>query len=316
MRTLAATLTFVLTAAAQSPLSMPFTANNGGSAGWQIFFDLTVLDPAGITITGFDVNCGSSTVGTPGIIEVRTGPSTYVGNTLTPSVWTLVATGAVVAQGNNLPSPTCFGTGLYFLPGSYGIAVRHLGVSLRYTNGTGTNQTGATAELLFSGGHVQSALFGGTQFTPRVWNGNIYYNIGPVPGTGCAYSWQFGTGCGAVGLAHTVGAPHVGANVDLAVANVENLVPLAILTVGDSAIDPGIPLDSIGAVGCFAFTNANLTSATMPVALPAGTGSLTLPIPANPQLLGLALTSQVVAFSAQTTLGLTTSNGVTWTVGN
>ncbi|HEX5051226.1 MAG TPA: hypothetical protein VFZ65_05605, partial [Planctomycetota bacterium] len=117
-------------------------------------------------------------------------------------------------------------------------------------------------------------------------------------------------------LVHTVGLPRIGTNFVLSASDVENLVPLAFLFFGDTAFDPGIDLGFVGAPGCNAHTSANLASATFPVTLPAGTGSATLPIPNDPTLIGLQLTSQVVAFSTQNVLGLATSNGAMWTVGN
>jgi hypothetical protein len=56
-------------ALAQSPLSMPFTANNGLSAGALVFFDLDVIDPSGITVHTLDVNTGTTVVGTVGSID-------------------------------------------------------------------------------------------------------------------------------------------------------------------------------------------------------------------------------------------------------
>jgi hypothetical protein len=556
MRTLLLAALLAAPSFCQSPLGTPFNANNGGGAGWQIFFDLNVLHPAGLTITAMDVNCGTSAVGTPGTIEVWTGPQTHVGNETSPVGWSLAVSGAVTAQGNNVPSPTCLGAGLFLAPGPHAIMVRHLGVSLRYTNGTGTNQTASTAEVTLTAGSVTSAFFSGSFFTPRVWNGNLYYNVGNVPGSGCAQSAPFGAGCyagatsfyevfaslaafdlagtaatpqvvagapipqgyvvtqgapawfqttspavlsnatvpaamgdnsysqalalpfafaypggsttvihasangyvnlfattaitsdatptpaelfsqparfcplwcdlhptlnlatnansgvhfdvdpsnqavyvtwlgvadrsgtvlpvagatsvdvqlalfasgafefryrgivpntttgavlvgwsrGTTGtpapydpgpvdlsaslpllttgpdsrpLVHTVGLPRVGTTTTLAVADVENLVPLAVLFFGDTAVVPGLDLSFLGAPGCLGHTNANLASVTVPVSLPAGTGSVPLAIPANPALVGLAIASQAAAFTSRNALGLATSNGVLWTVGN
>ncbi|MCU0863897.1 MAG: hypothetical protein MUC36_08905 [Planctomycetes bacterium] len=542
-------------AIAQSPLSMPYTSNNGGGSGWQIFFDLNVLAPTGITLTSLDVNCGTTAVGTTGTVEIWTGPTTHVGNETNASLWSLAVSGGVIAQGSNLPSPTCLGAGLYLAPGPHAISVRHLGVSLRYTDGTGSNQTGATNELTFTGGSVTSAFFSGSFFTPRVFNGSIYYNVGAVPGTGCAQTTSYGTGCyrgtttfhetfaslaafdfaGAVGaeqviagtpipggylvtpgapawfaplgtpvlsnaatpaamgdnnfsgplalpfvfafpggstsvihaasngfvnlgvtttnvsdgtptaaeliaqaarlcplwcdlqpatnvstnpasgiyfdvdpsgqsvyvtwldvadrrgslpaagatsvnvqlalhasggfefryramvpnttagavivgfskgntggpasidpgsvdlsaslplltsgpdsrpIVHTVGLPRLGTNFVLSASDVENVVPLALLFVGDTVLNPGIDLGFVGAAGCSAYSNANLASATFVITAATGTGSFTLPIPNDPLLIGLALTSQVAAFTTKNAFGIGTSNGVQWTVGN
>ncbi|MEO6596950.1 MAG: hypothetical protein ABIP94_19565, partial [Planctomycetota bacterium] len=89
---------------------------------------------------------------------------------------------------------------------------------------------------------------------------------------------------------------------------VANLVPLAFLFIGDGQL-PGVDLGFLGMPACRAYTNANLTSATFAVTLPAGTGTQGLPIPNAAGLVGTVLTMQAVAFSLATPLNLVTSNG-------
>jgi hypothetical protein len=113
----------------------------------------------------------------------------------------------------------------------------------------------------------------------------------------------------------TAGAPLLG-NTQFAytVANVPNVLPLAFLFFGDQPA-PGIDLTLLGLPGCRGYTNANLTSATIPVALPAGTATQLLPIPTSTSLAGALLVTQAVAFSLQTPLNLVTSNGNRATIG-
>ncbi len=548
--------TVLLTAAclpAQSPLAMPFAANNSGAAGWMVFFDLDVVAPAGITITALDVNCSTTAVGTVGAIELYVGPTSYVGTVLNPTTWTQAAHGGVIAAGNNVPAYACLGAGLFLPPGPHAIGIRHVDVGVGFTNGTATNRTGATADVHLTAGAACSDLFSGSTFSPRVWNGNLHYHLGNLPGSGCAQSESVGTGCyrgtttfyealpslaafdlqsgsqpslyaarlaplgymvmptgpswfpptgvqlldnapipapmgdtqfsrplqlpfmfpfaggstnvihaasdgylvlgtttsnfcdaspttaelltqvprlcplwcnlqpmtnqvanpqsgiyfdvdpsglvvyltwldvadrsGSVPLAgttsvtmqvalfasgdfefryldivpnttsapvlvgaskgssdgfvaidpgsvdlsaslplittgpdsrpllHTVGLPRLGTTFDLQIGDVENLVPLAFLLLGDSAAPAGVPLAALGAPGCAAFTNANLTAVSLPVA-PAGTAAVLLPIPNDAALVGMQVTSQALAFTTKNDLGLATSNGVTWTVGH
>jgi hypothetical protein len=111
----------------------------------------------------------------------------------------------------------------------------------------------------------------------------------------------------------TNGTPWLGnAAFAFTVTNVPNVVPIGVLFFGDAQL-PGINLGIIGAPQCQGWSNANLTSATFPVA--SGTGSVTLPIPNVAALTGLSLTSQAAAFSAATALGLVFSNGVQFTLG-
>ncbi len=194
------------TLSAQSPLSLPFNANNGLSAGAQVFFDLSVLDPNGITIHTIDVNTGTTTTGTVGSVEVYTTPTTFVGAEQTAASWTLAASGPVMALGNNVPSPACLGAGFFLPAGTYGVAVRHIGVALRYTGTSSTAFppifTGATAELTLTAGKGQATAFSSAPINFRVFNGNIHYNLGNAPGIPCvpfAGKVTYGTGCYARG---------------------------------------------------------------------------------------------------------------------
>jgi hypothetical protein len=199
LQNLLSTLALAAAALAQSPLSLPFNQNNGLGANSGIFFDLNVTDPSGITITNLDVN-SSSTSGTVGSIEIYTTPTTYVGSQQVPANWTLAASGGVISAGTNQPSPVCLSNGGVFLPtGSYGIFVRHVNVAISYTNSTGT-VTVSTAEVSFSGGQSATSvtLFTSAPIANRIFNGNIYYNVGNVPGGPCppfGSATTFGTGC-------------------------------------------------------------------------------------------------------------------------
>lgn len=111
------------------------------------------------------------------------------------------------------------------------------------------------------------------------------------------------------------GLPSLGnANFRLDTSAVPNVAPIGILFFGDTQV--GIPLDFIGAPGCSGYTNANLTSLTFPVAFPAATGGISLPIPNSAGLIGLSLTCQSAAFTLLNQLGLVTSNGLRFTIGN
>lgn len=108
----------------------------------------------------------------------------------------------------------------------------------------------------------------------------------------------------------TIGNPLFGFNT----SNVPNLVPIGFVFFGTTPL-PGIDLGFLGAPGCRVYTSADLGAYTFPVALPAGTGTMGLPIPMNPALIGLSLTAQSLAFGP-TALGLVTSNGTQFQLGN
>lgn len=112
------------------------------------------------------------------------------------------------------------------------------------------------------------------------------------------------------------GQPQIGnSSFALQTSNVPNLVPLAIQFFGTAVVNPGLDLSFLSMPGCYAYTNGNLGSVTFPVSLPAGTGSVTLPIPNNPALTGTVLSTQSVCFTTLTAFGLATSNGLQITVG-
>jgi hypothetical protein len=194
-----ATALLAVTASAQSPLSLPFNSNSTSTAPAGVYFNLTVVEPTGITITALDVNT-NTTVGTIGSVEVYTTPTTYVGVQTTPAAWTLAASGAAMSAGLNLPTSVCLSNGGVFLAtGSYGVFVRHVGLALRTTIATAT-VTASTAELQFSGGQSQASttLFSSTPTNNRIFNGNIRYNVGNVPGPACvpfASKATYGVGC-------------------------------------------------------------------------------------------------------------------------
>jgi hypothetical protein len=191
---------------AQSPLTTGYASNNGGAVGGQVFFDLQVATT--ITLQGFDLNIDQSP-GTIGTIEVYTRNGTYLGNELNAAAWssTPVASGSITAAGRDLPSPVCFGTPLTLTPGLVGVAVRYIGVSANYTNGTGTvvpggggaatNQTIVRNEVTLLAGAAQSPPW--TQsFQPRVWSGSLNYVVG-ASGLPCsaapASHTDYGPGC-------------------------------------------------------------------------------------------------------------------------
>ena len=135
---------------AQSPLTTIYAGGNGLGAGSTIYFNVVVSAP--LTFTQIDVN-SSSTIGTPGTIEVRWCASTYVGNDTIPTAWTLGGSGPVTSAGSGVPT-ACTLTPFTLAPGNYGMAVTFVGVGQNYTNGngttspgTGTNQTYSTSEL-------------------------------------------------------------------------------------------------------------------------------------------------------------------------
>ncbi len=140
-----------------------------GHASDGNMFDIQAINT--ITIDSFDINGSTDT-----IIEVWYRSGSYVGHTTSNSGWTKLGEDTVVnaVQGN----PTRLPIGGLTIPAgqTYGICVTYLSGSLKYTLGDGTNQVYQDENLKFIGG-VGGAYFNYT-FSPRVWNGTIYYHSG------------------------------------------------------------------------------------------------------------------------------------------
>jgi len=144
-----------------------FAANNSFSGN---MFDVTAIQP--ITIQGFDFNIegGASTTA---FVYYRVG--TYVGHDSDPTGWVLLGTASVTGQGIDTPTPVPIG-GLAIPAGqTYGlyVGVDAWGV-LDYTNG---NNVYSNGDLTLTLGIGKGVGITSSTFSPRTWNGTIYYTI-------------------------------------------------------------------------------------------------------------------------------------------
>jgi hypothetical protein len=166
-----------------------FTGGNNGASLWTVYYDVNVTNPTGLNITGFDINTNSA-VGTPFTVDFYATAlgGTYVGNDANPAAWTLLeSSNPGTAATANTPSHVDFTTPIFFTAGTRGFALRYIGVAPVYTNGNGSNQFFSNADLALTLGAARSTttgpFTGGTFFSPRVWNGTIYYSAVPEPAT-------------------------------------------------------------------------------------------------------------------------------------
>ncbi len=122
----------------------------------------------------------------------------------------------------------------------------------------------------------------------------------------------YGDGCGAPApLALAAPAPVIGTSWDLTTTNVDPLVPLAFTFFGQ--VQTSVPLDSLGATGCTALTDAGLGALTAPAV--SGSSTLTLALPPDPALAGFLLTAQSACLTLGNAFGIYTSNGVSSMLG-
>lgn len=170
---------------AQSPLTTTFAGGISSSIGATMYFDLTV-GGSGIVVTGLELNLGGA-----GTIDVFTCPNTRTGNQLNPNVWTLVATGSVAGAVGGVPTVVPIQP-FALPPGTRGVAVRASpGLTVRYSNINGANQSYATAELNLAAGEVTLGSFGGGLIAFRIVNARISYVAGAA-----AAATPIGFGCG------------------------------------------------------------------------------------------------------------------------
>ncbi|MCC6907811.1 MAG: hypothetical protein IT430_07720 [Phycisphaerales bacterium] len=152
---------------------------SGGNGHRGAMWDLTCLNPDGITITSFDFNARAGTSG-QAIVEVYyvTDHTSYVGKENNGSLWTLLGTETIPSiNPNGTPTPVNIGgltiafgetCGLYF--------TRSDGISIEYTNGPlGAFQNNDVRwEDRGIGGEYPFLL----SFNNRIFNGTVYYDCG------------------------------------------------------------------------------------------------------------------------------------------
>lgn len=168
-------LLFTLSAAlsAQFTLTTTFAAGNGQSGN---MFDIEAVNP--VLINSFDVHM--RTAGNVSTYEVyyKTSRTSYVGSETNAADWTLLASQSATGAGTGLPTPLNLNLAFAMAPGEkIGFYVVSTGTTVGYTNGTSLGAVYTSdANLIFYEGVGKAYPFGGT-FTPRIFNGNIHYNL-------------------------------------------------------------------------------------------------------------------------------------------
>src|SRR5947208_9709692 len=106
---------------------------------------------------------------------------TFAGHETNMALWTQVATGSGTGAGVDLPTHVTLSNPIPLNAGTlYGIAmVADPAITLHYTNGNGSNQNYSNGDLALVLGSATNVPFTAPVFSPRVWNGRIYYSGGP-----------------------------------------------------------------------------------------------------------------------------------------
>ena len=160
-----------------------FTSNNFGNLGGVNYFDVTVAANP-ITVTALDINTAETVAFSNVRVYVLPG-MTSVGNETNMALWTQVATGSGTGAGVDVPTHVTLSNPFVLNAGTlYGIAVvADPAITLHYTNGNGSNQNYSNADLSLVLGSATNVPFTAPVFSPRVWNGTIYYSGGPCGGS-------------------------------------------------------------------------------------------------------------------------------------
>jgi hypothetical protein len=179
------------TAASAQSLSTGFTGNtiiSATAADTGMMFDVTALNPGGITINSFAIH-SRELAGVPVTVSIYTKAGSYVGFHNDPSAWTLVGTVETSAAGAGLPTPVALG-GLILPAGSvhamYINVVTAGGTQRYYTAAQLPVEDPANDDLrihIRTGG-VTTGLFPLGVTSPRGWNGTIHYTAGGQALTG------------------------------------------------------------------------------------------------------------------------------------
>ncbi len=159
------------------------TNSNNGSGG--IFMDLTSIGGSTLVIQAFDTQLNGTVLAN---IEVWTRPGSYVGFTTSSVGWTLSETITGTGAGTSVTVPLSPLVNPISITAGNTVAVYlhsiTTGAGIRYF-GTGTSSTSnyndANLALFTNISRTGTAAFGGTQFTPRAFVGNIHYSVVPEP---------------------------------------------------------------------------------------------------------------------------------------
>jgi len=160
--------TLALTTNLSGSLTTTFSNNNAFAGN---MFDITTFSNQ-LTISGWDINVSGGT----GTAYVYWRNGTYQGNTNSAAGWNLLGSATVTAAGSGLP--TFVPVGGLTIPANttYGIyvAVNYPAMTMQYTNG---NLTVQNSDMKIDAGVGKGTpLFTGFTFSPRHWNGTVYYS--------------------------------------------------------------------------------------------------------------------------------------------
>lgn len=152
-------------------LTTTFASNNGQDGN---MFDVVTLQ--NVTITGFDININSNST-----IEIYGKNGTHVGSETTPGNWNLITTIPNVVSAGEFNATSIQNSISVAIPAAsiYSFYITsNNNTSFRYTDGSGLgNVYVQDTHIQILEGAGKEYPFSST-FTPRIWNGTVYYDNG------------------------------------------------------------------------------------------------------------------------------------------
>jgi V8-like Glu-specific endopeptidase len=178
-------------------LSTVFGANNQGSAGGTVFFDV-VVGSAPLDVWGLDLNIrNNATPGGTYDVDVYLTPQGRAGKETNQSAWTRVARGRGIVNPRDsvsrvvLPAPFRLAQGV-----RYGVAIHLNGDDAGHAYTDGSNNY-SNLDLTIETGSASNTFFG-SNFADRSWNGRLVYARQPVVGQ-CHESFYASNNGGSTG---------------------------------------------------------------------------------------------------------------------
>lgn len=322
---LALSLLASLTAPAQS-LVIGGTPNASTALGGALAFDLSVW--ASVTLTQLDFWTGAGTLpGSSVSVSIYLSPYGTYGAT-TAGMPVLIGSTVPVVTTTAGPQPI---VGALVVPAAPFAAVTFPGgAGFGLTLVANNCRLGAATGTLFHS-TAQLSVQNGVEFGPfpsggpgylvsnnRAFLGALHYTVGGTP-INLQENVAYGASCFGLSLGAT-GVPTQGGTVTFTTSSPTNIgLGLCIVSTDGLASYPGgIDLGFVGAPGCRVLTdlNAGFTALISNAGSPLPGMSVSLTLPANPQLLGVPLYSQSVWLDITlNALGMATSNGVRIRIG-
>ena len=307
------------TVVAAQQLTTVLVANNSVGTPATLYYDLNVLNPEGCLISSFD--SVSTNLSTPFTVDWYVMTGSYVGSALTPAPWTFVGQASGTSNPvSGAPSNAGFAQPIYLPAGSYGIAMRYVGITPRYVTLT-VPTTYGNGDLSLTAGSASLSTAGpftGTNLnTPRAWCGTLYYTTHNI--TGEAGYGFFAPGCaGSLGASHfTANRPQLGTTLTVNVSNMPTSVGIMMTGFSNTnSVFGPLPFDVTiyGAPGCFGRVSTDATT----LLLGAGnTASWSFSIPNNPALSGVKMFNQALVLDPGfNALGAVLSDAAAMLIGN